>query len=48
MHVAIVLLAIAVVVFGRVLLRLVLALIAIAVLVALGTGVATLMHGVHL
>jgi hypothetical protein len=48
MHVAIVLFAIGVVVFGRALLRLLLTVIAVAVLVAIGTGAATLMHGVHL
>ncbi|MGH3305573.1 MAG: hypothetical protein ACRDOK_28690 [Streptosporangiaceae bacterium] len=41
-------LAIAVVAFWRVLLRLVLALIAVAVLVAIGSGVVALMNAGHL
>lgn len=47
MHAIIVILAIAVVAFWRVLLRLVLALIAVAVLVAVATGVVALMNAVH-
>jgi hypothetical protein len=43
----VVFLAIAVVAFWRVLLRLVLALIAVAVLVAVGTGIVALMNAVH-
>jgi hypothetical protein len=47
-QVAMMLIAVAIVVFWRALLRLVLALLAIAVLVAIGSGVLELAHGVHL
>jgi hypothetical protein len=47
-RVVLVFFAIAVVAFWRVLLRLVLALIAVVVLVALGTGVVALMNAGHL
>jgi hypothetical protein len=46
-RVVLVLLAIAVVAFWRVLLRLVLALIAVAVLVAVGTGIVALVNAAH-
>jgi O-antigen ligase len=46
-RVVLVFLAIAVVAFWRVLLRLVLALIAVAVLVAIGTGIVALVNAVH-
>lgn len=46
-QVAMMLIAVAIVVFWRALLRLVLALLAIAVLVAIGSGVLELAHGVH-
>ena len=47
MHVAVVFLAVAVVAFWRVLLRLVLTLIAVAVLVAVGTGIVELANLAH-
>jgi hypothetical protein len=46
-RVVLVFLAIAVVAFWRVLLRLVLALIAVAVLVAVGTGIVALVNAAH-
>jgi hypothetical protein len=51
MHVLIVLIAVALVTFWRAIARLVLALIAIAILVVVGTGLVELMnvmHGAHL
>ncbi len=47
-QVAMMLIAVAIVAFWRALLRLVLALLAIAILVAIGAGVLELAHGVHL
>jgi hypothetical protein len=47
MHVAVVVLAIAVVAFWRVLLRLVLTMIAVAVLVAVATGTVELVNLAH-
>jgi hypothetical protein len=47
-RIVLVFLAIAVVAFWRVLLRLVLAVIAVAVLVAVGTGIVALVNAVHL
>ncbi len=47
MHVVIVFAAIAAVAFWRALLRLALALLAVAVLVAIGTGIAALMNAAH-
>jgi hypothetical protein len=47
MHVLVVLIAIVLVAFWRAIARLVLALIAIAILVTLGTGFVELMHVMH-
>jgi hypothetical protein len=47
MHVIVVLIAVALVAFWRAIARLVLALIAIAILVTLGTGLVELMHVMH-
>jgi hypothetical protein len=47
-QVAMMLIAVAIVAFWRAVLRLVLALVAIATLVAIGSGILELAHGVHL
>jgi hypothetical protein len=47
-EVAMLLIAVGIVAFWRVVLRLVVALLAIAILVTIGTGILELAHGIHL